>query len=213
MRAQAENMDATDDAMLFEQVYGSVHLSTAEGSEKNIKLTLPTDFEQLERRDCGLRTGSGYDAHRLTAGRRLVLCGVEVAHDRGLDGHSDADVAVHALMDAILGALGEGDIGRHFPDSDMRYHNISSMLLLEQVMQVCRNRGFGVVNADVTIVAQRPKMAAYIPQMRENIARTMGIDVSSANVKATTTEHMGFEGEELGISAQAVVLLEKTKVN
>lgn len=213
MRAQAENMNATDDAMLFEQVYGSVHLSTAEGSEKNIKLTLPADFEQLERRDCGLRVGSGYDAHRLVAGRRLVLCGVEVPHDRGLDGHSDADVAVHALMDAILGALGAGDIGGHFPDSDLRYHNISSMLLMEQVMRLCRDQGYGVVNADVTIVAQRPKLAAYIPQMRENIARAMGIEVSSANVKATTTERMGFEGEEQGISAQAVVLLEKTKVN
>ena len=136
-----------------------------------------------------------------------MLCGVEVPHDRGLDGHSDADVAVHALMDALLGALGEGDIGRHFPDSDPRYKGISSMLLLEGVMCRVRERGYRVMNADVTIVAQKPKLAAHIPQMRQNLAAALGVDADCANVKATTTERMGFEGEELGISAQAVALL------
>ena len=154
-----------------------------------------------------MRIGSGYDAHRLKEGRKLVLCGVEVPHDRGLDGHSDADVAVHALMDALLGALGEGDIGRHFPDSDPQYKGISSMLLLEHVMQRVRARGYRVENADVTIVAQKPKLAAYIPQMRANVAAALGVDLDCANVKATTTERMGFEGEEIGISAQAVALL------
>ncbi|MGN1005807.1 MAG: 2-C-methyl-D-erythritol 2,4-cyclodiphosphate synthase, partial [Aristaeellaceae bacterium] len=117
------------------------------------------------------------------------------------------DVAVHALMDALLGALGEGDIGRHFPDSDPRYKGISSMLLLEGVMCRVRERGYRVMNADVTIVAQKPKLAAHIPQMRQNLAAALGVDADCANVKATTTERMGFEGEELGISAQAVALL------
>ena len=210
MRAEEEKLDVTDDAMVYEHAFGTVHLSTAEGAEKNVKLTLPTDFEHLEEKNGPrMRIGSGYDAHRLAEGRALILCGVNVPHNRGLDGHSDADVAVHALMDAILGALAEGDIGRHFPDSDERYRGISSMLLLENVMQLCRKRGYAVGNADVTIVAQRPKLAAFIPQMRENIAAALGIDLNSVNVKVTTTERMGFEGEELGISAQAVVLLEK----
>ena len=202
-RAEAEGFDATDDAALFEHYYGSVRLVTAQGAEANIKLTNPADFEKLSRP--AMRIGSGYDAHRLAEGRKLILCGVDVPHTRGLDGHSDADVAVHALMDALLGALGEGDIGRHFPDSDPAYEGISSMLLLEHVMKIVREHGYGVANADVTIVAQKPKLAAYIPAMRENLARALGTD--AVNVKATTTERMGFEGEELGISAQAVALL------
>ena len=202
-RAEAEGFDATDDAALFEHYYGSVRLVTAPGAEANIKLTNPADFEKLSRP--AMRIGSGYDAHRLAEGRKLILCGVNVPHTRGLDGHSDADVAVHALMDALLGALGEGDIGRHFPDSDPAYKGISSMLLLEQVMKIVREHGYGVANADVTIVAQKPKLAAYIPAMRENLARALGTD--AVNVKATTTERMGFEGEEIGISAQAVALL------
>ncbi len=202
-RAEAEGFDATDDAALFEHYYGSVRLVTAPGAEANIKLTNPADFEKLSRP--AMRIGSGYDAHRLAEGRKLILCSIDVPHTRGLDGHSDADVAVHALMDALLGALGEGDIGRHFPDSDPAYKGISSMLLLEQVMKIVREHGYGVANADVTIVAQKPKLAAYIPAMRENLARALGTD--AVNVKATTTERMGFEGEELGISAQAVALL------
>lgn len=210
MRAQEENFAVTDDAMLYEHMYGSVHLSSAPDAEKNIKLTNPQDFEKLGgNSQPAMRVGSGYDAHRLAEGRKLILCGVEVPHTRGLDGHSDADVAVHALMDAILGALGEGDIGKHFPDSDMRYKGISSMLLLEHVMALTKQRGYAVMNADVTIVAQKPKLASFIPQMRENIANAMGVDVNCANVKATTTERMGFEGEETGISSQAVVLLNR----
>ena len=207
MRAQEENFPATDDAMVFEHVYGSVHLSEGPGAERNVKLTNPQDFDVL--RGAETRVGSGYDAHRLKEGRRLVLCGGEVPHGRGLDGHSDADVAVHALMDALLGALGEGDIGHWFPDSDERYRGISSMLLLERVMARVRERGFRVCNADVTIVAQRPKLAPYIDQMRKNIAAALGVETDCANVKATTTERMGFEGEEIGISAQAVALLQR----
>ena len=207
MRANEENLPATDDAMVFEHAYGSVHLSDAPGARENVKLTNPRDFAGL--RGPAMRVGSGYDAHRLKEGRKLILCGVEVPHDRGLDGHSDADVAVHALMDALLGALGEGDIGRHFPDSDERYRGISSMLLLEHVMGIVRARGFRVCNTDVTIVAQRPKLAAYIEQMRKNVAAALGVEIDCANVKATTTERMGFEGEEIGISAQAVALLQR----
>lgn len=213
--ADEEGFEATDDAALFEHAYGSVHLSAAADAQKNIKLTNPEDFEKLmesnSRKDIPPlpRIGCGYDAHRLREGRRLVLCGVEIPHDRGLDGHSDADVAVHALMDALLGAAACGDIGRHFPDSDPAYKGISSMLLLEKVMEALRARGYRVGNADVTIVAQKPKLAAHIPQMKRNLAAALGTEADCVNVKATTTERMGFEGEETGISAHAVVLLYK----
>lgn len=202
-RAQRDGLPATDDAMLFEHYYGSVRLVTVPGAEGNVKLTNPEDFRSS--RGMSVRIGSGYDAHRLKEGRRLVLCGVDIPHDRGLDGHSDADVAVHALMDALLGALGEGDIGRHFPDSDPQYKGISSMKLLERVMEIVDVRGYAVGNVDVTIVAQKPKLAPFMNAMRENLMDALGCD--QVNVKATTTERMGFEGEELGISAQAVALL------
>lgn len=201
-RAQKDDLPATDDAALYEHYYGSVRLVTVPGAEANVKLTNPQDFRDTQ---CAVRIGSGYDAHRLKEGRRLVLCGVEIPHDRGLDGHSDADVAVHALMDALLGALGEGDIGRHFPDSDPKYKGISSMKLLENVMQIVGDRGYAIGNADVTIVAQKPKLADFMNQMRENLIAAL--ECPNVNVKATTTERMGFEGEEIGISAQAVALL------
>ena len=201
-RAQKDDLPATDDAALYEHYYGSVRLVTVPGAEANVKLTNPQDFRDTQ---CAVRIGSGYDAHRLKEGRRLVLCGVEIPHDRGLDGHSDADVAVHALMDALLGALGEGDIGRHFPDSDPKYKGIYSMKLLENVMQIVGDRGYAVGNADVTIVAQKPKLASFMNQMRENLIAAL--ECPNVNVKATTTERMGFEGEEIGISAQAVALL------
>lgn len=207
-RARTEALPVTDDAMLFEHYYGELRLVTAQGAERNKKLTTKEDFDALNRPAVpAVRVGQGYDAHRLKAGRRLILCGVDVPHDRGLDGHSDADVAVHALMDALLGALALGDIGRHFPDSDPAYKGISSMKLLEHVMGLVRQRGWRVGNADVTIVAQKPKLAAFIPQMRQNLADALGIPADGVNVKATTTERMGFEGEEIGISAQAVCLL------
>ena len=206
-RADAEDLSVTDDAMLYEHYYSGLRLVTARGAEENRKLTTKSDFEALAPRMPDVRVGHGYDAHRLAEGRRLVLCGVEVPHDRGLDGHSDADVAVHALMDALLGALGEGDIGRHFPDSDPKYKGIDSMLLLKDVMALVHARGYRVGNADITIVAQRPKLAAYMPRMRARVAEGLGIPEDRVNVKATTTERMGFEGEQLGISAQAAALL------
>ena len=154
-----------------------------------------------------MRIGQGYDVHRLTAERRLILCGVALPHTSGLLGHSDADVALHALMDAMLGAAALGDIGRHFPDNDVRYKGISSMLLLESVRELIDAKGFAVGNVDITIIAQKPKLAPYITQMRGNVAQALGVDEAAVNVKATTTERLGFAGREEGIAAEAVCLL------
>lgn len=155
-----------------------------------------------------LRIGHGMDVHRLVEGRKLILCGVEVPHTLGLLGHSDADVATHALMDALLGAAALGDIGKLFPDTDMQYKGADSVELLKVVMARLREKGYAPVNVDVTIVAQKPKLRPYIDQMRARLAGAMQLDVDLVNVKATTTEHMGFEGEEKGISAHAVCLIE-----
>lgn len=203
-QARKEGFLATDDAALFEKYYGTVNLVSAPGAENNQKLTYRSDFEV---NNLDIRIGHGYDAHRLVEGRRLVLCGVDVPHSLGLDGHSDADVAVHALMDAMLGAAALGDIGRHFPDSDERYRGISSMLLLEHVCALLAENGYSVSNADVTIIAQRPKLAPYIMQMRENVAGALKLDGRRVNIKATTTEKMGFEGACEGISSHAVVTI------
>ena len=156
-----------------------------------------------------MRIGQGYDVHRLVPGRDLILCGVRIPHDTGLLGHSDADVAVHALMDAILGAACMGDIGRLFPDSDPEYKGADSMGLLLEVMHRIRAAGLFVVNADVTIVAQKPKLAPYIGRMAENLKSALGTEL--VNVKATTTEKLGFEGRMEGISATAAVLLEEER--
>ena len=158
-----------------------------------------------------MRVGFGYDVHRLVEERKLILGGVEIPYEKGLLGHSDADVLVHALMDAMLGAAGLGDIGRHFPDTDNQYKGIDSMLLLKKVTQLLHENGFYVNNLDVTVVAQRPKLAGFIPQMAANIAAVLGIDTSCVNVKATTTEKLGFEGEGLGISAYAVCTIAENK--
>ena len=158
-----------------------------------------------------MRVGFGYDVHRLVEERKLILGGVEVPYEKGLLGHSDADVLVHALMDAMLGAAGMGDIGRHFPDTDYQYKGIDSMLLLERVTQLLHEAGYKVNNIDVTVVAQRPKLAGFIPQMVTNIARVVGAEESMVNVKATTTEKLGFEGEGLGISAYAVCTIAENK--
>lgn len=158
-----------------------------------------------------MRVGFGYDVHRLVEERKLILGGVEVPYEKGLLGHSDADVLVHALMDAMLGAAGMGDIGRHFPDTDNQYKGIDSMLLLERVTQLLHEAGYQVNNIDVTVVAQRPKLAGFIPQMVTNIARVVGAEESMVNVKATTTEKLGFEGEGLGISAYAVCTIAENK--
>lgn len=155
-----------------------------------------------------MRIGHGYDVHKLVPERELYLCGVRVEYEKGLLGHSDADVALHALCDALLGACALGDIGRHFPDSDPKYKGISSMLLLEECEKLIEEKGYKTVNADITIVCQRPKLLGYIPQMRENIAKALKTDIDCVNVKATTTEGLAFEGRGEGISSTAVVLVD-----
>lgn len=155
-----------------------------------------------------MRIGQGYDVHKLVEGRDLFLCGEKIEYELGLLGHSDADVALHALCDALLGAAALGDIGKHFPDTDDKYKGISSMILLEHVYNLIRQKGFSLVNADVTIIAQRPKLLPYIPAMQNNIAEALGVDKDAINVKATTTEKLGFEGRGEGISAMAVVLID-----
>lgn len=155
-----------------------------------------------------MRIGHGYDVHRLVSGRPLILGGIEIPWDKGLDGHSDADVLVHAIMDSLLGAAALGDIGHLFPDDDDRYLNINSMILLEKVMSCLDNSGYCVINIDATIIAQRPKLAPYINHMRKSIADHIGIDFSRISIKATTEEHMGFTGEGRGIAAHAVCLLD-----
>lgn len=155
-----------------------------------------------------MRIGHGYDAHRLVDGRKLVLGGIEVPHSRGLYGHSDADVLLHAVMDALLGAAALGDIGKLFPDTDARFKDADSLLLLKEVCGRIVTAGYVVGNIDATIIAQAPKLASYLPRMREKIASACHVEVSAVNVKATTEEHMGFTGRLEGISAHAVCLLE-----
>ena len=157
----------------------------------------------------GVRIGHGYDVHRLVEGRQLILGGVDIPWERGLLGHSDADVLTHAVMDALLGAAGLGDIGRHFPDTDPAYAGADSLKLLEHVAGLLRERGFVVGNVDATVLAQRPKLAPHIPQMRDNLARAMGVDPGQVNVKATTEEGLGFTGSGEGMVAHAVALIEK----
>ena len=159
-----------------------------------------------------MRIGHGYDVHRLTEGRKLILCGVEIPHETGLLGHSDADVALHALMDAMLGAAALGDIGRHFPDTDEKYRGISSMLLLERVRETVKEqKKLRLANADSTIIAQAPTLSPYIDKMRENIETALEAEPGSVNVKATTEEKLGFTGEKKGIAAHAVVLMEEIR--
>ena len=208
---------ATDDAMLAEWTGHTVHLT--QGDVENIKLTTPEDMllagEVLVRRGeakkegLTMRIGHGYDVHRLVEGRKLIPCGVEIPHTVGLLGHSDADVAYHALTDALLGAAAMGDIGRHFPDTDPAYKGADSGKLLDHVMELIWAKGYTVGNVDVTIIAQKPKLKDYIETMRENIAAHLKVDLDCVNVKATTTEKLGFEGEMLGISTHAVACIEK----
>ncbi len=156
-----------------------------------------------------MRIGFGYDVHAFVEGRALVLGGVTIPHTQGLLGHSDADVLLHAISDALLGAAALGDIGRHFPDSDPTYEGISSLILLERVMNILRSAGYTVSNVDSTLVLQRPRLAPFVPRMTEEISRAMGLPVSRVSVKATTTEKLGFTGREEGIAAYAVVLIEE----
>ena len=202
--ANAEKRRYTDDAALMEAAGHAVRLVL--GSPDNIKLTSPEDLRMVN----GMltpRIGTGFDAHRLVEGRDLWLGGVQIPYEKGLLGHSDADAPLHALTDALLGAAAMGDIGKLFPDSDPKYKGISSILLLEEVRKRLNGAGFTVGNVDVTIVCQAPKLAPYIPQMREKIAKALEISAEQVSVKATTTERMGYEGRGEGVSAQAVAMV------
>jgi len=156
-----------------------------------------------------IRIGHGFDVHQLVTGRKCIIGGVEIAHDKGLLGHSDTDVLLHAICDALLGAAGLGDMGRHFPDTDAQYQGADSRVLLKQVIALLKASGFGVGNIDATIIAQAPKMAPHIPQMVANIAADCGVELNRINVKATTTEKLGFTGRGEGIAAEAVCLIQQ----
>lgn len=203
-------LEVTDDASVMESA--GCRVMTVAGSVRNMKLTTPEDYmaaEHMLNQDMpALRVGTGYDVHRLAENRKLVLCGVEIPWELGLLGHSDADVALHALMDAMLGAAALGDIGKHFPDTDSQYRGISSLLLLKKTAELLQRSGYRLVNADITIVAQKPKLLPYIPQMRQNVADALSCAIGAVSVKATTTERLGFEGRGEGISAQAVCLIQ-----
>ena len=156
-----------------------------------------------------MRIGHGYDVHKLVEGRKLIIGGVDIPHDKGILGHSDADVLLHAVSDALLGAAAMGDIGKHFPDNDEKYKGADSLVLLKRVVTKLSCAGYKVVNVDATVIAQAPKLAPHIPKMRSNIARVLDVELDCVNVKATTEEHLGFTGEKLGIAAHAVCLIEK----
>ena len=201
---------ATDDASLVEALGMPVCL--VEGDRDNIKLTLPGDLERAEAillAEQFPRVGLGYDVHRLAEGRRLILCGVDIPFELGLLGHSDADVAAHALTDALLGACAMGDIGAHFPDTDERFRGADSIGLLKEAVRRMAKHGFVPYNCDITIAAQRPRLLPYIPLMRDNLAQALGIPIDRVSVKATTTEGLGFEGRGEGMSAQAVAMVVK----
>ena len=213
---QAEDLTSvTDDNMLVERI--GVDIYAVDLGPTNIKITTPFDLtlaEKIitERGDAtvhNLRIGHGYDVHRLVEGRKLIIGGVEIPHAKGLLGHSDADVLLHAVMDSLLGAAALGDIGRHFPDTSDEYLGISSMHLLTQVHDLLSKSGFEVVNVDATLVLQSPKVAKYIPKMVSNIAFALGVDEGCVNVKATTEEHLGFTGREEGAAAHSVAMLSK----
>ena len=206
--AEAEGFLGTDDAALVERVGAKVKI--VQGSYSNIKITTPEDLITAKAivdkgAETMLRVGVGYDVHKLVKGRKLILGGVEVPFELGLEGHSDADVALHALKDALLGAAALGDIGRHFPDSDESYKGISSLTLLAKVRDLLAEKGWVGNNVDLVIVAEKPKLAPYVQLMNANIAETLNMDPGQVNVKATTTEGLGFAGRKEGIAAHAVV--------
>jgi 2-C-methyl-D-erythritol 4-phosphate cytidylyltransferase/2-C-methyl-D-erythritol 2,4-cyclodiphosphate synthase len=212
--AEATEFIGTDEASLLE--HAGVSVSVVMGSEENIKITRPEDLRiaatllrENQEGETAMRIGHGFDAHRLVEGRKLILGGVDIPYQLGLDGHSDADVLVHALMDALLGALGAGDIGRHFPDTDEQYRGADSLKLLARVMELVRAEKMRLINADITVVCQQPKLAPHLATMQSNLAAVCGASPEQVNIKATTTEEMGYTGRGEGITAHAVVLLTK----
>lgn len=207
-------LNETDDCGLMEKMGASIEI--VEGSYENIKLTTKEDVltaqsilkSRLKKgADLGMRIGTGFDTHRLAEGRPLIIGGVNIPCEKGLLGHSDADVLAHAVIDALFGAAALGDIGRHFPDTDERYKGADSLLLLEEASRLVREAGYEIGNIDTTIIVQKPKMAPFIDAMRENLARAMGIDLALVSVKAKTNEQMGFTGRGEGIEARAVALI------
>lgn len=215
-RAAEEGREYTDDCQLWEQQGNPVHLLL--GSDENIKLTTPTDLlvaqailqKRLQKKETAMmRIGNGYDVHRLAKDRRLILGGVWIPYEKGLLGHSDADVLAHAVTDALLGAAALGDIGKLFPDTDAKWKDADSMKLLAAVADLLGEKGYSVVNIDATVLAQAPKLASHISQMRENIAHACGILPDQVSVKATTEEGLGFTGSGQGIAAHAVCLLQE----
>ncbi len=208
--ADEKKFTGTDEASLLE--LSGCQINIVEGSERNIKITVKEDLKMAEAllKETQHRPyiiGHGFDAHRLTEGRKLIMGGVDIPHNTGLLGHSDADVVTHALCDALLGALGQGDIGRHFPDSDPQYKGINSLKLLQEVVELATCQNYKLNNADITIIAQQPKLAPFLPQMQKNLTSICQVDNFAINLKATTTEKMGFTGREEGISCHAVAML------
>lgn len=211
--AALEELDAekarlvTDDCSLFELTGRPVQLT--QGDYANRKITTREDLPRpAPKEETKMRIGHGYDVHRLVEGRRLILGGVEIPFEKGLLGHSDADVLTHAVMDAVLGAAALGDIGQHFPDNDPAYAGADSLKLAQHVARILSEHGYGIGNIDATLLCQRPKLAPHIPAMRANLAEAFGLPVDAVSVKATTEEHLGFTGEGLGIAAHAVALIE-----
>ena len=196
----------TDDCSLFELTGRTVQLT--QGDYANLKITTREDLPRPAQEEHKMRIGHGYDVHRLVEGRKLILGGVDVPFEKGLLGHSDADVLTHAVMDAVLGAAALGDIGQHFPDNDPTYSGADSLKLARRVAEILAEHGYRIENIDATLLCQRPKLAPHIPAMRANLAEAFGLPVDAVSVKATTEEHLGFTGEGLGIAAHAVALIE-----
>ncbi|MFP4406801.1 bifunctional 2-C-methyl-D-erythritol 4-phosphate cytidylyltransferase/2-C-methyl-D-erythritol 2,4-cyclodiphosphate synthase [Rhodosalinus sp.] len=187
-----------------------IEVAIVAGDEANLKITIPEDFERAERHlrgEMDVRTGNGFDVHAFGSGDHVILCGVRIPHERGLEGHSDADVGMHALTDALYGALAEGDIGRHFPPSDPQWKGADSRVFLRHAGELVRTRGFAVANADVTLICERPKIGPHATEMQAELARELQIETSRMSVKATTSERLGFTGREEGIAALATVTL------
>jgi len=223
-QAEQDGYLGTDDASLVERIGVSVKIVA--GRYENIKVTTPEDLiiaEALMNREASIRYnkeceaknmvrfGMGYDVHKLVEGRKLILGGVEIPYTLGLDGHSDADVLLHGIKDALLGAAALGDIGKHFPDTDIKYKGVSSIVLLERVRDIIAAHGYVVNNIDATIVAEKPKLASYIPEMNKRIATALQVEIGQINVKATTTEGLGFAGKGEGIAAYAIASLNKNE--
>ncbi len=214
--AEKSNFSGTDEASLLEKA--GVPVMIVEGEEKNIKITVPTDLEladilwqqnKKQQVKGKMKIGYGFDAHRFVENRKLILGGEKIDYHLGLAGHSDADVLIHALIDAMLGAMGKGDIGQHFPDSNEKYKDIDSRLLLAQVIEMAGKAGYSIVNIDATIICQKPRLSHYLAKIRQNIAEVCCSSAEDINIKATTTEKMGYTGRGEGISCHAVILVEK----